>query len=1093
MRYVICVRNPVDVARSLEHRNNFSFEKGTRLWLTYMASALRHTAGQPRLFVFYEDLMEDWSKEIKRLADFLGRQNVTKDKAVQSSIQEFIELELQHYRTSLVDVIDEYNINFSVKSLYTVLRAYTLRHQFDQSLIDLFSSYAMEAARLQEELEAALEQARREAAEYQGRWQGALAFLDYVLHSKSWRLTAPLRWAYGRLRALRAGVASGLGRIARLLVPKGLRELWYRKAYDALPLQSLTPTVTEAGPNKLNDVIRWIPSVGIENQKKHAFFTHPPARVTYRLRVPPRAMFRAFVALLPEVWGKNLGGVEFEVSISPPGGGQSLTRKRWIHPTRFPHHRRWMEFRVDLHSFAYREADLTLSTAVHAGATADFAWAVWGDPLILSRKSFREVWALSRAYLKMCGLHGTLKGLIKAARQVDKAEVGAARPRQEVAPQDREPVLPSYLVHMLKAFLSNPSTRMVFPRFQEPLVSIVIPTFNHAEYLYLCLQSILAYTDVPFEVIIVDDCSHDATPQLLSKIDNIQIVRNKENQEFIRSCNTGARLVKGCYILFLNDDVIVTPQWLSRLVETLEQYPKCGAVGAKLIRLAGTLQEAGSIVWQDGSALAYGRDDDPSKPEYCYLREVDYCSAACLLVRAELFRKLGGFDELYLPAYYEDADLCFGLRRLGYKIVFQPHVTVFHYEFGSRGFERAKALMEGNQPKFVKKWAQDLSQQYAYGDVLRARDRRQGKRVLVMDDQIPAPYLGSGFPRAYKMLEFLAELGFVVTFIPLTDPTPHQPTTQQLQQLGIEVFYGNHFNVETLFRERAGYYDVVVISRLHNGARWLSLARQWFPTALCVYDAEALFCMRDILKAEVEGRPLSEVEKKALLKQELDVMKEADVIITVSETERDIIVREKGHANVVVWGYVHDVYVSTTPFSKRKDLLFVGGFLGNHPSNADAVLYFTTRLFTRIRERLPNCRFIIVGSNPPESVRRLASESIVVTGFVEDLREYYEKCRVFVAPIRFMAGISLKLIEAMSHGIPAVVSPVVASGLGLQDGREVLIAKNDEEFIAKVIRLYTDETLWFCIQQAAQDYIRQHCSPEVMKQNLKNYFHKIQE
>jgi glycosyltransferase involved in cell wall biosynthesis len=153
MRYVICLRNPVDVSRSLERRDNFPFEKGVQLWLAHVTSVLRHTTGQPRLFVFYEDLMEDWPTEIKRLANFLGKPELAEEEAIRSAIQEFIEEELQHHRTSLVDAIDEPKFSFPAKALYVVLRAYAMQQKLDfQPAIDLFSSYAVEAAAKQEQL-----------------------------------------------------------------------------------------------------------------------------------------------------------------------------------------------------------------------------------------------------------------------------------------------------------------------------------------------------------------------------------------------------------------------------------------------------------------------------------------------------------------------------------------------------------------------------------------------------------------------------------------------------------------------------------------------------------------------------------------------------------------------------------------------------------------------------------------------------------------------------------------------------------------------------------------------------------------------------
>ncbi|HLC05306.1 MAG TPA: glycosyltransferase [Anaerolineales bacterium] len=729
-------------------------------------------------------------------------------------------------------------------------------------------------------------------------------------------------------------------------------------------------------------------------------------------------------------------------------------------------------------------------------------WAIRNLPLGSRRRLYLTLAAKAVFTLVREG-PGSLRRRVVARLRSRKGRASPAPPAPEAAGEGREgangeatgagfpegEAASGALQQALEIFLSNPTSRLKFPRAQNPRVSIVVCVHNKAELTYQCLESIRQHTEPDFEMIVVDDASTDQTRDLLARLEDATVHRNQANQEFVQANNTGARGARGEYLLFLNNDVRVTPGWLESLVGTMERFPEAGAVGSKLVWPNGTLQEAGSIVWADGSCLGYGRGDDPQKPEYNHLREVDFCSAACLLVRADLFRKAGFFDLRYAPAFYEDADLCFAVRAQGYKVYYQPQSKVIHYEFGSRSPERAFRLCSLNQVKFFEKWNEALKErrqalpQDALA-VLDARDLRRGKRVLFMDDMIPSPGMGSGFPRSRMMLEFLVQLGSQPTFLPLTDSRKLQPDAQMLQNEGVEVFYDAWADPEALLRSRAGWYDVIIISRPHNGHRLLRKARRYNPSALLIYDAEAVFAMRDILKAELDGHPFSESQKVGRIGEETAIMSEADVVVTVSEAERDLILQHSPHNRVMVWGHSHPVAPPETAFEHRRDLLFVGGFAAGHPPNTDAVTYFCKEVLPLLRKRNPEIRLHIVGSNAGEPVLSLASEAVVVVGFVEDLREYYEKCRVFVAPVRFGAGINLKVVDAMSYGIPAVVSTFVASGLGLEQGAEVMVAGTPGEYVERILRLYEDESLWSRLSMASTAFIQRNYSPEIMKQRL---------
>jgi GT2 family glycosyltransferase len=248
--------------------------------------------------------------------------------------------------------------------------------------------------------------------------------------------------------------------------------------------------------------------------------------------------------------------------------------------------------------------------------------------------------------------------------------------------------------------------------------SIIIPVFNKVSYTEGCLNQLRRTLPHNFngEIIVVDDASSDDTPKMLeqwSKTDDrFKFVRNPVNSGFIASCNLGAEKAAGEVLVFLNNDTLPMSGWLPPLLRVLRDKPDAGAVGGKLVYPNGVLQEAGAVIFSDGSGCNFGKNDKaPNAPLYSFVREVDYCSGALLATPRALFLELGGFDTRFAPAYYEDADYCFRLREKGYRVYYQPESVIVHFEGVSSGTDittGVKSYQAANRVKFVEKWSHVL-------------------------------------------------------------------------------------------------------------------------------------------------------------------------------------------------------------------------------------------------------------------------------------------------------------------------------------------------------------------------------------------------
>jgi len=638
-------------------------------------------------------------------------------------------------------------------------------------------------------------------------------------------------------------------------------------------------------------------------------------------------------------------------------------------------------------------------------------------------------------------------------------------------------------------------TAVAFPALEQARTSIIVPVHGRLDYTLACLRS-LAGCGLPegSEVIVVDDASPDDSGEMLPRIPGLRYLRNRQNLGFVGSCNAGAAAARGDVLVFLNNDTTVRPGWLQALLATFETHPDTGLAGAKLVYPDGRLQESGGIVFADGSGWNYGRFEDPEHPAYSFVREADYCSGAAIAIPRPLFERLGGFDERYAPAYYEDTDLAMKVREAGLKVRVQPASVVVHHEGVTAGTDTGsgvKAYQVRNQQRFLERWSEALRRQPPPSQApLYAAQHRARARVLVIDATTPMPDRDSGSLRLYELLRLLVEDGCAVTFF-AENGLDDGRYSQALRDLGVETWTQPWLGQSPDWLARHGArFQLVIVSRHYVLAPLLPLLRRHAPQARIVFDTVDLHHLREQREAEERDDPALLRQAARTRESELALVRAVDRTWVVSPVEQALLASILPEATVDVVSNIHRARGLGPAMAAREGLIFVGGF--RHPPNVDAALWLAEDILPRIRALRPDIGLSLVGSDAPASVLALGQrEGITVHGHVPDLVPLLDRHRLSVAPLRYGAGVKGKVNQALAHGLPVVATACAIEGMGLEDGRDVRLADDAAGFAEAVLGLYDDAVLWQRLVEGGLANTAAHFSPERARRTLRQVFEQL--
>ena len=628
------------------------------------------------------------------------------------------------------------------------------------------------------------------------------------------------------------------------------------------------------------------------------------------------------------------------------------------------------------------------------------------------------------------------------------------------------------------------------PQFDSVDASIIIPDADQTVNMLACLKSIAG--NVPgltFEVIAVKECSTRAMLRAFGKIPGLVAVANPQKTGFGESCNRGAAVAKGEYLVFLESTATVTEGWLASLAQTFQDLPGVGLVVPKRLDPDGRLKDAAISIGADATGRC--KSDDPEHPRHNFVRELDSCSPACMMIKRALFNQIDGFGCEHNGGENTTAGLVQRIRRAGYKVVYQPLARILHEEGRAHGQAATPAIssirainqphFRGNLSKPGEAFARVISPGPAQSDG-EPSPALKG-RVLVIDYSLPTPDQDAGSFRMMEILKAIRAGGKQVTFIP-ADLVHRSPYAQNLQRIGIEVVHQPFYQSVLYYLEEHGReFDLVILSRADVASRFVEPVRMCAPLAKVVFDTVDLHFLREARAAELLNDARLRNAARRRKRQELVLATQCDATVVVSPVEKAILENECPGLLVHLLPTIMEIPRESPPaFEDRQSILFIGGFA--HPPNVDAVVNFVEEILPLVVARLPDVVFVVVGSNTPDEVRNLGGKNVQVLGFVQNVKPILDQARVAVAPLRFGAGVKGKVNQSMAHGIPTVVSSIAAEGMHLVHEDNAMIADDPASFASAIVGLYTSKELWERISANGRENVREHFSVESARRRI---------
>jgi GT2 family glycosyltransferase len=637
-------------------------------------------------------------------------------------------------------------------------------------------------------------------------------------------------------------------------------------------------------------------------------------------------------------------------------------------------------------------------------------------------------------------------------------------------------------------------TRLHFETTGAPALSVIMVLHDQFDLTLATLGSLRANYTGDIELILIDSGSSDETRHIERFVPGATYLRFDENIGYLRGCNAGLTFATADAVLYLNNDIELAPGAITAALRRLESDPRIGAVGGLVLRTHNMVQEAGNIVFRDGSTQGYMRDASPQAPEVNFLRDVDFCSGVFLMARRTVLNRLGGFDEAFAPAYYEDTDLCVRMGAAGFRVVYDPAVIVHHLEYGSAGSSRGVEAKIGRAREiFANKHPGYIARRPGRGEraeVFARMANTTQKRILFLEDRVPLRMIGSGFVRSNDLVQMMASAGYGVTVYPLNGCAFDPAAIYADMPDSVEVMHdGSAKQLPRFLDLRRGYYDVIWVARTHNlgVVRPIveQIARDSALRPLLVLDTEAIASIREAAQAALEGQTF---DIDAAIEQELRNATFADKVVAVTEIEAAIL-RDRGLADVSVIGHMRALSPTPRPFTQRMGMLFVGAIHRMDSPNYDSLCWFIDEVLPLIERELGwQTRLTVVGYTGPDVTlgRFRDHPRVTLRGTVADLQPLYDSHRVFVAPTRFAAGTPYKVYEAASFGLPVAATELLQRQLGWEADRDLLTASAADPigFARQVVVLQRDESVWDRLRDAALARLRQENSDEAYREAI---------